>query len=652
MAHLVIVESPAKAKTIAKYLGKDYVVAASAGHVRDLPKEFGIDIANDFAVSYEVIDSKRNAVQRLLNEARRAQDIVLASDPDREGEAIAWHISEILGMDGSLPCRAEFHEITKNGVKKGLEQVRPLNYQRIEAQQTRRTIDRLVGYKLSGALSYRLRTKGLSAGRVQSVALRLLCDRQREIDAFVKQEFWKITAIFQNAKDETFTAELVTQKPLHNQDITERALEYIREQQFLVDTVEKKRVRRSAPPPFTTSALQQAASSRIKIGAKETMDIAQQLYEGINLADGPTGLITYMRTDSVRTAPEFQEATRKYVTEVMKLDKAYLPPKAPQFKNKGDNVQDAHEAIRPTHIELTPEQVKPYLNARQFGVYKLVYERYLASQMAAAVNDVTTVHIAGGKARFKASGSVEVFPGFTIIWQEEPEKEKPAKKSKKGKEDNKDEGENGDDDKEEDTGRNQRLPALEAQDPLQLNDLQSRQSFTKPPAYFTEASLIKKMEESGVGRPSTYAPTIETLFRRQYSQTEKRRLLPTDLGKLVDGALREHFPEIISVEYTAGMEARLDDIEAGKQHYVPTVREFFQPLTAALRRYTGFDAFAERPEGPRVRQETGEACPVCGKSLLIRENRRTGEKFVGCSGYPECSYTRRDLTPAVKPEPG
>lgn len=617
---LVIVESPSKGKTIGKYLGAEYIVAASGGHVRDLPPiKLGVDTANGFAVTYQVVAGKEKFLDPLKAAAKKAKKVILATDPDREGEAIAWHLAEILKVNPGRPCRAEFHEITANGIKKAIDALRPVNMERVEAQKARRVIDRLVGYKVTGLLKNKMGGGKVTAGRVQSVALRLLVDRQLERSEFTPKEYWTITGTFMTVAGATFTAKLVTAKPLPSAEIANNALDYIRAQTYTVASVERKEARKSPPPPFTTSTLQQAAVQRLMLRSGETMSVAQQLYEGVEVGSGVTGLITYMRTDSVRISEEFQQATRKHIRDIGLGE--YLPKAAPVYKNKGGNVQDAHEAIRPVRLDLPPEAVKPYLDPRQHALYKMIYERYLASQLAPVVFDATTAFIIGDKAKFKATGRMVTFPGFTVLWNEATAKSDA-------------------DDDEEPGGL---LPKLAPNDPVILDKADGAQKFTKPSAAFTEATLIKALEEHGVGRPSTYAPTLETIQARGYVARQESHFLVTDLGLAVDKVLRTYFPTVIDVKYTAQMEESLDFIEEGTHTYVGVVGGLYGHLSAAL---TAADTLLTREDAKDLLKVEGQ-CPECGGDLLIKKNHTTGESFIGCRNYPACRHVQADSSKTI-----
>ncbi|AEB10873.1 type I DNA topoisomerase [Marinithermus hydrothermalis] len=641
---LVVVESPAKAKTIARILGDGYEVKASKGHVADLPERtLGVDLEADFAPTYEIKKDKRPVVEALRKAARGAERVILATDPDREGEAISWHVARLLDLDPSAPVRVHFHEITPRVVREAIAHPAPINQNLVDAQQARRVLDRLVGYNLSPLLSEKFRQRALSAGRVQSVALRLIVEREEEIEAFEPQEYWTVSGAF--TAGAPFTAELysidgqrVVDKNrsrflLTSEAETARILEAIRRvPEWRVAEVARKTRRKSPPPPFTTSTLQQAASSRLGWTASRTMRVAQRLYEGVDLPEGTVGLITYMRTDSVRVAPEALEAVRRFIPEA--FGPAYLPQTPNRFKSKKSGVQDAHEAIRPTAVERTPERVKPHLSEEEYRLYTLIWQRFVASQMSPAVYDQTVVTVEGGAYRFRATGSVLRFDGYLRAWgREEDEAE-------------------------------QLLPEIPEGAPAQLTDLTPAQHFTQPPPRYNDASLVKTMEELGIGRPSTYAPTIETLERRRYIERQGRALRPTPLGREVVAFLKAHFPRVVAYEFTAEMENRLDAVEEGKVPWPKVVREFFEPFTKELEKvprktcplcgrplelkvsrygqFLGCTGYPEcrytEPLEKREAEPLGEPCPECGREL-VRKHGRYGT-FIACSGYPECTYTR------------
>jgi DNA topoisomerase-1 len=628
---LIIVESPSKARTLAKFLGAGYTVKASMGHVRDLPKsKIGVDIEGGFVPEYQVIKGKEKQIRELQAASKKADSTLLAADPDREGEAIAWHIAQALKL--ADPDRVVFHEITKAAVDAALAEPRKIDRGLVAAQEARRVIDRLVGYKLSPLLWRKVRT-GLSAGRVQSVAVRLVVDRENEINAFVTKESWTVDAIL--AKGEaTFAARLVGVRddtPAADVDKLElgtqaeanavaEALGIDAEgrptattPRFVVEGIESRETSRQAPMPYTTSTLQQDASTRLRLSPRRTMSIAQQLYEGVDLgSSGPVGLITYMRTDSTRISDVARGQAAAHITDA--FGRTYVRSGAPRQRVATANVQDAHEAIRPTDVGRNPDSIRDQLDPAQFRLYDLVWRRFVASQMAAARFLNTRVALSAGGYQFRATGSVLQFDGFQRVWKRDEEKDRDDKS----------------------------LPALEQGEGLPVVEFRREQHFTQPPSRYTEASLIKELEERGIGRPSTYAPTIEVIEERNYVKQEERRLQPTELGKTVDGVLREHFPAIVDVAFTAEMEKRLDGIEEGTREYEPTVREWYDPFALTLSKA---EANMERVKVPA--RDTGEVCPQCGEGTLVVREGKFGE-FTGCSRYPECDYIK-DRKAAAEP---
>ncbi len=625
---LMIVESPAKARTIQKYLGPEFRVEASMGHVRDLPKSrLGVDVDHDFTPRYVVPREKAAVVKKIREAARKAEEIYLATDPDREGEAIAWHLVQAAKLDGKPIRRVVFHEITQGAVQDAVAHPREIDHRLVEAQQARRILDRLVGYRLSPLLWKKVR-RGLSAGRVQSVALRLVVEREREIENFVPEEYWTLDAELAKRPDRPegrFRARLLRigrkKAELKTKEQALEAVAALEGSAWVVhQVVRKDRLRRPAPP-FVTSTLQQEASRKLGFSASQTMRLAQQLYEGIDLGEeGRVGLITYMRTDSPHVSRVAQEEARRFIQE--RFGEAYLPPRPPVYRAKAKGAQEAHEAIRPTSIFRTPEAVKPYLNRNQFRLYDLIWRRFLASQMAPAVLDTVRVDVAAGSDDperlrtlktppylFRATGAVIRFPGFLEVYQE-------------GKE----EGE----EKEEATGL---LPPLEVGEALDLRKLIPEQHFTKPPPRYTEASLVRELERRGIGRPSTYAPTLATLQERGYVVRERKSLVPTDLGKTVNDLLVRHFPEVLDYDFTSRMEARLDEIARGERAWVPTLREFYEPFQAAVER-----AQREMEDLRPPPEEIGEDCPECG-APLVKKHGRFGP-FIACSAFPKCRYRR------------
>ena len=613
---LVVVESPTKARTLKKFLDRRYDVVASMGHVKDLPRSrLGVDVANGFAPRYIVIKGKAPILKELKEAAKQASSVYMATDPDREGEAISWHLSDALRAVNPAIKRIEFHEITKDAVQHALARPREIDLNLVNAQQARRILDRLVGYKLSPLLWRKVRG-GLSAGRVQSVAVRLVVDREKEIEAFVPQEYWSIPAQLRKAR-QPFIARLVGRDGvrygaptdegatvIRTRDQADAIVASLRGVPFSVGEVRRKDQFRHPSPPFTTSTLQQEANHRLGYSAARTMNVAQQLYEGVDLgAEGTVGLITYMRTDSVRVAESAQREAQEYVKKA--FGASYLPD-APRVYRSRRSAQDAHEAIRPTSVQRTPDRVKPYLRSDQFKVYKLIWERFLSSQMASAVMDTLSVDIAAGAYQFRATGSRVKFPGFLAVYRDLPE--------------------NGE-------GQEGWLPDLTAGETLEVVALDPQQHFTQPPPRYTEASLVRALEERGIGRPSTYAPTIETIKRRGYVKPINRRLHPTDLGKLVNDLLVEHFGDVMDYDFTAAMEEELDNVEEGRLEWQKVVGDFWKPFEHDL---VAAEQKIVQVETPVV--EIGEACPQCGRPLVLKFGR-FGE-FIACSGYPECKYTR------------
>jgi len=611
LAHtLVIVESPAKAKTIGKFLGRNYTIKPSMGHIRDLPKsQFGVDVEHGFEPHYITIRGKGNIVKELRVAAQKSQRVLLATDPDREGEAIAWHLQHLLELPPG-PIRIEFNEITRNAVQEAIKRPREIDQNRVDAQQARRVLDRVVGYRLSPLLWRKVR-KGLSAGRVQSVAVRLIVDREREIEAFQPEEYWSLTAwLLAGGDGEAFPAKLfkyLGEDPaIKNEGEMQAILAALEGVTYVVTEVKQRERRKNPAPPFTTSTLQQEASRKLNFTARRTMQVAQQLYEGIDLggSEGPVGLITYIRTDSTRIASVAQLEARDFLME--RFGPEYVPEDLRQFKGRKD-IQDAHEAIRPTSVWREPAALKNVLTRDQFRLYNLIWERFVASQMQAAVMDTMTVKISAGPCLFRATGSVVKFPGYLRVYQEGSDGE--------GKE------------------QEQRLPALATGEVLKLQSLEPKQHFTQPPPRYTEATLVKTLEELGIGRPSTYAPTIETILERGYVVREQKQFIPTELGRVVVDLLKEHFPDIIDVEFTAQMEQQLDEIEAGKLSWRQVVAEFYEPFSRVLERAEREIDTIELPE-----EVSEEKCELCGRNLVIKTGRFG--KFLACPGFPECRFTK------------
>jgi len=650
---LVIVESPAKAKTIKKFLGRGYKVEASMGHVRDLPKsQLGVDPENDFELKYVTIRGKGELLNKLKKEAKSAESVFLATDPDREGEAISWHLANILKIDEKSPCRIEFNEITKEAIQNAIKRPREINLDLVDAQQARRVLDRVVGYKISPLLWKKVR-KGLSAGRVQSVAARLICEREREIQAFVPEEYWTLTGLFskQNEK-KTFEAYFYGNAEgkieLKNQEQVHELIEQLKGAQFVVESIKKGSRKRNAPAPFTTSTLQQEASRKLGFSTKKTMMLAQQLYEGVEIkGEGAVGLVSYIRTDSTRVADEALKSARQFLLD--EFGPEFVPEKPNQYRSK-KNAQDAHEAIRPTSVARQPEKIKDSLTRDQYRLYKLIYDRFLASQMAPALYETITIELKGKDYLFRANGSRKVFAGYTILYLE------------------------GNDEGKEEKDIN--LPELSEGELLQLRQWKPEQHFTQPPPRYTEASLVKELEERGIGRPSTYAPTISTILARGYVAKEGKYLHPTELGFIVNDLMMEYFPEIMDYQFTADMEEQLDEVEEGRKDWKEIVRNFYQPFQALLEHAdkaiekieiqdeksdvicekcgsnmvikTGpYGKFLACPNFPECRntkpivEEIDVPCPKCHSRIVVRKSKR-GRKFYGCEKYPECDFVSWD----------
>ncbi|MCT7873464.1 MAG: type I DNA topoisomerase, partial [Lactobacillus crispatus] len=644
---LVIVESPAKAKTIEKYLGRNYHVIASKGHIRDLPKsQMGIDFEDDYKPKYISIRGKGDTIKELKSEAKKAKDVYLASDPDREGEAIAWHVAHALNLDEKAKNRVTFNEVTKDAVKESFKHPRTIDMDTVDAQQARRVLDRIVGYSLSPILWAKVK-KGLSAGRVQSVALKLVIDREKEIKNFKPKEYWSIDAEFAKGK-ETFKSAFYgvdgKKKELPNIDSVKDVLAKIdKKKDFVVDKVVARQRRRQPAAPFTTSTMQQEANKRLGYRTRRTMSIAQQLYEGISLGkQGTVGLITYMRTDSKRTSPVAQQEASKFLHENYGAEFAAKSQR--HFKNQED-AQDAHEAIRPTSVYRTPESLKSVLTTEQYRLYKLIWSRFLASEMTPAVYDTVRADIVQNGVIFRTTGSKLKFAGFTKVYDNQQEK-------------------------------NVDLPDLEEGDKVKMTKSDNKQHFTLPPARYTEA-LVHALEENGVGRPSTYAPTIDTIQRRYYVKLDGRSIVPTELGEIVDGLIESFFPDITDVDYTARLENELDEVEDGKKDWVHVVDEYYQPFKKELNkadseiekvqikdepagfncdicgapmvikmgRYGKFYACSRFPDCRNTKpiiKEIGVVCPKCGKGQVVEKKSRRNRKFYGCSRYPECDFVSWD----------
>jgi DNA topoisomerase-1 len=612
---LVIVESPAKAKTIRKYLGKSFIVEASSGHLVDLPSsKLGVDIENDFNPQYVVIKGKSKYLNQLKKAAKDADKVYLASDPDREGEAIAWHIADKLNIRDKSH-RVLIHEITENAVKESIAHPTTLSQDRFEAQQARRILDRLVGYQVSPIL-WRKVKKGLSAGRVQSVALRLVVDREREIEAFRTEEYWTIEADLKRVKDtpdSSFTAVLSSYDgkkiPISDGTHANSIVDSVKNEKFIVNSVERKERKKNALPPYITSTLQQEASRKLRFSVKKTMMLAQKLYEGIDLGEeGPVGLITYMRTDSVRISGNALNEARELIN--ITYGGEYLPVKPNTFKVK-KSAQDAHEAIRPTYVGKLPDSVKGYLSDDEFQLYKLIWQRFVASQMNPIIYDQTAVEINAGRGTFRVTGSVVKFPGFSAVYLEGMEEEEEEKEKDEMK----------------------KLPDLAKGDALDLLGVNGIQHFTQPPPRFTESSLVKELEEKGVGRPSTYASILSTIIDREYVSKEKSKLKPTLLGCSVNDLLVQGFPEIMDVKFTADMEEKLDNVEEGNVNWVELLKGFYQGFSSRLDKAQDTMKSLKRDGIP-----TDIACDVCGSHMIVKWGRN-GE-FLSCSRYPECKNAK------------
>jgi DNA topoisomerase-1 len=643
---MVIVESPAKARTVGRFLGRGYAVEASVGHVRDLPaNRMGVDIEHDFKPRYVIPSKKKDVVKALRAKAQRASEVYLATDPDREGEAIAWHLRAALDRQvrGIPVRRVEFHEITREAIGQAFAHPREIDRLRVDSQQARRILDRVVGYTLSPLLRDKVGRKGLSAGRVQSVALRLVCEREREIEAFVPVEYWTIEAELrkQAASEQaasrqagkSFLARLIKirgQDPdLKNETDAQAIVDDLEGAVYIVGKVTRRDRRRMPAAPFMTSTLQQEASRRLRFTAKRTMAVAQSLYEGKDVGGGErVGLITYMRTDSVSVAESAQAEARQLILE--RFGKEYVPSQPPQYKTRAKSAQEAHEAIRPTSVRREPASLKPYLTKDELRLYTLIWQRFVASQMTPAILDQTSVDILAGPAAgekpylFRATGSVIKFPGFLKVYEESREEDEEA----------------------EDEGEGVRLPRLKKGEELDLVRLLPKQHFTQPPPRYSDATLIRALEEYGIGRPSTYAPILNTLLQRRYVERVNKKLIPTKLGFTVNDLLVEFFPEVVHVGFTAEMEEKLDQIATGEEEWVPMLHEFYEPFARTVE--------VARQKMPRVEfkpEPTGELCPECGEPLVIRLGRYG--KFIGCSGWPDCRYTAPIPLPGVScPECG
>ena len=617
--NLVIVESPSKAKTIGRYLGADYTVKASMGHLRDLPKsKMGVDLENDFTPQYIAVRGKESLIKELKAEAAKADTVYLATDPDREGEAISWHLKELLGLSDEKAQRVTFNEITQKVVKDSIAKPRDIDYDLVDAQQARRILDRIVGYQLSPLLWKKVR-RGLSAGRVQSVATRLVVDRENEIRAFQPKEYWSLDVTLNRiGKPGSFVAHYhgsPKKQELESEAQTQSVIDDITGKEFTVTNVKKAEKKRSSAPPFTTSTLQQEASRKLGFTPKKTMMIAQQLYEGVEVeGEGTTGLITYMRTDSLRLSDEAMDAAAHFIRN--RYGDTYYYGKHHVFKTKS-GAQDAHEAIRPSHVELEPERVRGSLTADQYKLYKLIWSRFLATQMANALFDTVSIDAECAGHVFRASHQSMRFPGFIAVYEESRDDEGEAMGSP--------------------------LPDLAAGEKASASKMEKEQHFTQPPARYTEATLVKAMEEKGVGRPSTYAATVSTIQDREYVIKQDKRLAPTPLGEIVTGLMVERFNDIIDVEFTAHMESRLDAVEEGQQHWKALLAEFYEGFHKEL------EEAETALEGVRIKvpeEETDEVCELCGRNMVIKMGRFG--KFLACPGFPEC----KNAKPLVERMPG
>lgn len=658
---LVIVESPSKAKTIGKYLGSKFIVKASMGHVRDLPKsQIGVEVENDFNPKYITIRGKGSILKELKDARKKVKKVYLAADPDREGEAIAWHLAHALELDETADCRVVFNEITKQAVKDAFKTPRKINMDLVNAQQARRILDRLVGYKISPLLWKKVK-KGLSAGRVQSVAVKIILDRENEINDFEPEEYWSITAKL-TADGNPFEAKFHqlngTKTELGSEAEVQAILKQIEGASFTVKEVKEKERSRNPSAPFTTSSLQQEAARKLNFRASKTMSVAQQLYEGVDLGkEGTVGLITYMRTDSTRIAASAQEEAKEYI--IGKYGEPFAPETPRNYSKKAANAQDAHEAIRPTSILRDPDSIKSFMSRDQFRLYKLIWERFIASQMSSAVLDTLSVDIAAGDTIFRAAGSKVRFQGFMKVYVE------------------------GNDDGT--TEEDRLLPPLKNGDVLENREIEPKQHFTQPPPRYTEARLVKTLEELGIGRPSTYAPTLETIQKRGYVAIEEKKFMPTELGELVIEQMEEFFPEILNVEFTANMEGDLDHVEEGSEDWVKVLAEFYEsfekrlefaeeemkeieiedevsdeicekcgkPLVYKLGRFGKFLACSGFPDCRNTKpiiKDIGVTCPKCKEGHVVERRSKKGRIFYGCDKYPECDFVSWDK-PSAKPCP-
>ncbi len=613
---LVVVESPAKAKTISKYLGSNFVVEASVGHIKNLPKsKIGVDVDHGFQPEYETIKGKDEVIARLRTHASHANAVYIATDPDREGEAIAWHIAKEIDHANEHVFRVMFHEITERGITEAMASPTTIDQSLVDSQQARRVMDRLVGYKVSPFL-WKTVYYGLSAGRVQSVAVRLICEREEEINAFVPKEYWSIVAEFKTATSDPFLAKLFkiadADPEIDNETAAQSHVAKIQQETFRIDELQRKPVRRNPNPPFITSTLQQEAARRLRFPAKRTMMLAQRLYEGVELgSEGRVGLITYMRTDSTRLSDDAVKEVRDYI--LSQYGKEYLPDEARQFK-KGKSSQDAHEAIRPTSTRYAPKEVKQYLDKEMYDLYELIWNRFVACQMSAAVFEQITVDVRGGDYEFRATDSISQFRGFLQVYDDQAD---DAERS----------------DSDEDPVS--RIPStLTEGESADVRDVEPHQHFTKPPARFTESTLVKELESLGIGRPSTNALIVDTIQARKYVVQKDRRLYPTDLGIAINKILIENFPKLFNVAFTAQMEEELDTIASGKQTYLQVMDDFYRPFITSVEGVSKRSAAIKRS----LQEQTSEVCELCGKPMIIKWGRNG--RFMACSGYPECKNTK------------
>ena len=616
---LIIVESPAKANTIKKFLGGNTKVIASMGHVRDLPKsKLGIDVEHNFEPQYINIRGKGDLIKELKKDAKSAKKVYLATDPDREGEAIAWHLSNILDVDKNKITRVTFNEITKTAVQKAIKEPRDIDVNLVDAQQARRVLDRIVGYKMSPVLWKKVR-RGLSAGRVQSVAVKLIVDREEEIEKFIPEEYWNIYAKLLDEKsnkifDARFYGKDGKKLEIHNKEQVDEILENIKKAKYIVEDIKKGEKKRTPAPPFTTSTMQQEASRKLGFTLKKTMSVAQGLYEGVKIPEkGTIGLITYMRTDSTRISEEARESAKKHILEVYG-EKYYEN----RYYKTNKEAQDAHEGIRPTYADLEPEQIKEFLTKDQYKLYKLIYNRFMASQMTNAIYDTMAVTIEANKYTFKASGQNLKFKGFMTLYVESSD-EKQEEEEKM-------------------------IPELELKQEVKKKSIEPKQSFTEPPPRYTEASLVKALEEKGIGRPSTYSPTITTIIERRYIEKEQKQLIPTELGKIVNKLLTENFKDVINVEFTANVESQFDNIAEGKEDWRKMIEEFYTPFEQTVEKVE-----KELEHVELVEEVSDVKCEKCGRMMVYKYGKYG--KFLACPGYPECKNTKAIIETIDEPCP-